>query len=284
MWNTRPTLTCGLLLAVCLLLPLAGCGSPAGSTETDQATSVARASDERAARGSTGSGVATAARTQAAAAGKYLFVFFWKADDDSSAAMRERFEQTMAGLSDRADAVAVNITDPAEQAIVDEYGLGRAPMPLVLAIAPNGAITGGFPTQFSEADLLSAFVSPVMQQCMKLLQDGKLVLLCVQGAQTELNDEAMQGVKDFAADPRFGEATQIVRLDPADGAEKLFLDDLELDPAIKTAVTVFLVPPGAPIAMFEGATSKDALVAALQRAASSSCCPGGACGPGGAPQ
>jgi len=89
----------------------------------------------------------------------------------------------------------------------------------------------------------------------------------------------MQGVRDFKADSRFAPATEIVMLDPADAAEAEFLNDLQLDPKNKEAATVFLAPPGVPIAIYEGATSKDELVATLHKA-SSACGPGG-CGPGG---
>ena len=159
-----------------------------------------------------------AARKQAADEGKYLFAFFWKTEDESTAAMRKLFDESLAKIADRANTVAVSITDTAEKEIVDEYDLDRAPMPLVLAIAPNGAITGGFPNQFSEQDLLSALATPATQQCMKHLQDGKLVFLCVQNDETGMNEEAMQGVKDFAADDRFSTATKIVVLDPSDEA------------------------------------------------------------------
>jgi hypothetical protein len=152
-------------------------------------------------------------------------------------------------------------------------------MPLVLALAPNGAVTGGFPGQFDEQDLLGAFASPCTEQCMKRLQEGKLVLLCVQNADTESNDAALKGVRDFKADERFGHATAIVTLDPTDPAEFEFLADLQIDPNSPEANTVFLVPPGAPIAMFQGATSKEELIANLERA-STACGPGG-CGPGG---
>ena len=87
------------------------------------------------------------------------------------------FDAAMKKTADRANVVAVSVDDLAEKDVVKEYGLERAPMPLVLAIAPNGAITGGFPTKFTEEDLLSAFATPATEQCMKLLQDGNLVLL-----------------------------------------------------------------------------------------------------------
>ena len=45
-------------------------------------------------------------------------------------------------------------------------------------------------------------------------------------------------------------------------------------------MTAFMAPPGAVIAEFTGATTKQELVAALEKAASAAC-PGGKCGPGG---
>ena len=93
-----------------------------------------------------------------------------------------------------------------------------------------------------------------------------------------MNEEAMQGVKDFVADERFRATAGIVLLNPTDEAEKPFLQDLDVGVTTKTATTVLMAPPGAPIAMFEGPTSKDLFVAQLQKAGS--CGPGGACGPG----
>ena len=88
-----------------------------------------------------------AAIKQAADAGKYLFMFFSKTDDDQTLAMRKVFDKAMEKVADRAQWIAVNVTDSSEKAIVAKFDLSRAPMPLVLAMAPNGAITGGFPNQ-----------------------------------------------------------------------------------------------------------------------------------------
>jgi hypothetical protein len=148
-----------------------------------------------------------------------------------------------------------------------------------LAIAPNGAVMGGFPTKFAENDLLAAFGSPCSEKCIKALQDGKLVLVCVQNESTKSNDEALRGVNEFKADEKFASATEIVMLDPADSDEKSFLADLKIDAKTTVATTAFIAPSGARIAEYEGATTKDALAAAV-RQASAGCGPGG-CGPGG---
>ncbi len=224
-------------------------------------------------------GPAMAAMDQAAQAKKYLFALFWKEEDQPTIAMRRVFAETMQRLADRAQSVVVRITDPAERDIVEKYDLDRAPLPLVLAIAPNGAIMGGFPTQFEESDLLAAFGTPASEQCMKALQDTKLVFVCVQNKRTKSNEAAMRGVRDFAADARFSHATEIVTIDPSDAAEASYLADLKIDPKEREAVTAFLSPPGSVIAEFRGATNKDDLVTSLLRA-STSCGPGG-CGPNG---
>jgi hypothetical protein len=151
-------------------------------------------------------------------------------------------------------------------------------MPLALAIAPNGAVTGGFPKNFTEDQLLGAVVSPGMQKALKALQGRKLVLLCVQNDSTRSNEAALKGVKEFKADPKFGQATEIVMVDPANAEESRLLKSFKVDPGIDEAVTVFLAPPGTPIATYRGATDKNMMMAKLTSTVSA--CAGG-CGPGG---
>ncbi len=65
-----------------------------------------------------------------------------------------------AKMADWAEVAAVQVTDPAEQELVARYDLSRTPLPLVMAIAPCGAITKAFTGQFTEAQLETAYVSP----------------------------------------------------------------------------------------------------------------------------
>jgi hypothetical protein len=269
----------GLIVAVGVgILGLAGCNNHASQNEASKAADAQHAVPSQSQPDNTGKGMVAIQR--AADAGKYLFLFCSRNEDEQTRAMRRVFDVAMEKAADRAEWVAIRIGDTAEKAVVSKYSLNRSPMPLVLAIAPNGAITGGFPTKFEEQQLLSAFATPCTEKVMKQLQDGKLVFVCVQNDKTKANDAALQGVHDFKADARFAHATEIVMLDPADSAETSFLTDLKIDPKTEDAMTVFLAPPGAAIAEYKGATDKEELVSTLQKASSSSC-PGGACGPGG---
>ena len=278
---------CSSLVAVGLALfaaglmgvALTGCGSSVAESGGAQAREANDRPKTSSADPTGGSGKGMAAIKQAADAGKYLFVFFSKADDEQTLAMRKVFDKAVEKVADRAQSVAVNIGDASEKAVVEKFDLSRAPMPLVLAMAPNGAITGGFPTKFEEQQLLDAFATPGTEKVMKSLQDGKLVFVCVQNDKTKSNDAAMQGVRDFKADTRFASATEIVTLDPTDKKEAGFLTDLKVSSDIAEATTVFVAPPGQAIGKFEGATNKDALIELLSKA-NTGCGPGG-CGPGG---
>ena len=208
----------------------------------------------------------------AAEANKYAFFFFFKSDDEQTRTMRKVFDETMSKVSDRAETVAVRTGDPNAREIVKKYGVNRAPMPLVLAVAPNGAVTGGFPGEFTEEQLLTAFVGPSSEKCFKALQQRKLTLLCVQNNETSLNEEAMRGVWDLKADLSFKNTTEIVLVDPSDPAEKGLLENLKVNPELEKATTIVLAPPGTAIATFEGATDRNMLVAAIQKASSGSGC------------
>lgn len=266
-------------LSIALAKGVLGLGGKAESSQNDSSANAGSAKATRPSGDSGNQGTAMAAMKDAAKEKKYLFAVFFKEQNEQMTAMKKTVDAVVVKAPDRATSVLVRVTDPAEKDIVEKFGLDRAPSPLALAIAPNGAVMGGFPTKCSEADLLNAFGSPTTEKCMKSLQDGKLVFLCVQNDSTKSNSDAIKGVNEFKADARFGGATEIVMVDPANSADASFLGDLKIDPKTQVAVTVFLAPPGSALAKFEGATDKDHLVDILQKA-STGCGPGG-CGPGG---
>ena len=217
------------------------------------------------------------AMENAARGGKYLFIYFWKQNDRQTKSMYGVFQNATGKMAEAADAVSVNITDPKEGSIVERFDVSRAPMPLVLAVAPNGAVTKGMPVSFDEKQLQEALVSQGTAACLKALQDRKVVLLCVQ---SQAAPNAFQGVRDFVADPRFAASAEIVTVDSTDQAEAAFLRSLQVDPRRDDGVTVLLAPPGKPVAKFASAVTKEQIVARVT-ASSSSCCPGGQCGPDG---
>ena len=174
--------------------------------------------------------------------------------------------------------VEIDVTAESEKEAVSKYQLAYAPMPLLLAIAPNGAVTGGFPVRASAESLKDTIVSSSTAKCLKGFQDQKLVFVCIQNEKSDQAKEAMQGVKDFAKDPRFAKDTLVIKVDPTDEGEGQLLTDLDVDPQSKEPVTVFFAPPGRFVGEFRGATNAEELVQTLVAAMYGGC---GSCGPGG---
>jgi hypothetical protein len=223
---------------------------------------------------------AQAAIDRAAAANKYVFLFFWKEKGSQTDQAWAAFQSAMAKVGDRAGAVSIWVADPAAKKLVDKYGARGAPMPLVLAVAPCGAITKAFTKAFDEKQLRTAFVSPCTQRCLKALQSGKLVFVCLVDQSNPRDKVAtFKGVEDFKADKKYGAATEVVLVNVRDTNEAAFLKELGVG-AQYAPMTVFLAPPGTVIGTFSRGTSK-AMFTAKLAAAQSGCCPGGSCGAGG---
>lgn len=222
-----------------------------------------------------------AAFYRASAANRYTFVFFHSGQNQQTDAMWAVLQSALAKVPGRAESVSVNITDPLDQEMVKSYGVDRAPMPLILVLAPNGAIMGGFPTKVEESQLLGAFGTPGMEQTMKFLQERRLVFVCFQNQMTQKNEAAMYGIKELQDDPSIGGAVRVVFVNPTDPNEGRFLTQLQIDPSQNVAQTVMLAPPGSAVGKFMGGTTKTMLLSKLQ--ASGGCgpggCAGGKCGP-----
>ncbi len=220
------------------------------------------------------------ALASAAEEGRYAFVFFWKENDEPTQQMRGVFQSAMKDLASSADAVSVSVIDPQEAATVKVFGVDRAPLPLVAAVAPNGAVTKAWPLKFTAQQLSEGIVSRGTAECLKAMQEKKLTLLCVRNAGTAYNPAASTAVAGFRADERFADATTVVEIDPTDSSEQNFLASLKVNPKTANAVTILLSPAGQPIAQFAGAITTNQLVDKVT-SAQAGCCPGGQCGPGG---
>lgn len=218
---------------------------------------------------------------KATSANKFALVFFWKDRGAQTDQAWADLRSAAAKMVNWAEVTAVQVTDPAEKQLVARHHLSRAPMPLVLAIAPCGAVTKAITGRITEAQIQSAYVSPCTQACLKAIQDRKLVMLCVMDRKDPYRSGAVpQGVQDFKADGRYGPVTEVVLVNATDQAEAAFLRELQVDPREPKPVTVLLAPPGSMVAKFAAGATKEQMVARLS-AAQSNRCANGTCGPNG---
>mgnify|MGYP005845373963 CR=1 FL=1 len=217
----------------------------------------------------------------AAKQSRYVFVTFYRKDDDASTKMQAALKPVQAKLSHRASFVSVDVDDPAQQDVVSKYGADRSPIPLTLVIAPNGAVTAGFPNEIKKTDFSDVFVSDGLAGTLKVLQSQKLAVVCVQGPRTKHNKTSFATAEELKTDPALGGAVEIVKVDPSDRSESKFMKMCQVDTRSTDAQLLVLAPPGRLVGKFDGTDTKDTIMASLRASLGGGGCGGGGCGPSG---
>ena len=204
----------------------------------------------------------------AAAEQKYTFLLFYKSNSAATQTMLRTLKRGLAARAAEATIAYVDAANPSQKALIDRYRVGRAPMPLTIAVAPNGAVTGLFAGKISDRQIADAFVTPKMAQCMKSMQQGRLVLVCVSST---AGSPVPQAVQEFQADPQFKDRTDVLSFQVNDPAEADFLQQLKIDPrTLRGSTTAFLAPPAVLVGKFGPTSTKSEMAAALH--AAGKCC------------
>lgn len=170
----------------------------------------------------------------------------------------------------RARFIEIDTANRSHAELLAKYGVSPAHLPLTIVVAPNGAITGGFPKQITDEDKATAFAgaltSPGMAEILLAIQQGKLAAICVQGAKTKHNSASLKAARNLAANPQFAaSAIKIIKVDPANAAEAKVMQVCRIDPSISDAQLVIIAPPGRVVGKFPGtATAKEVANAVIQ--------------------
>ncbi len=170
--------------------------------------------------------------------------------------------------SQRAEWTSVNINDNANRAVVEQYHVERGPMPMVLCVAPNGAVTGGMARQITDEAIEHLLVTPAMAEVTKALQDKKIVVIHVQ---QNARQPLPAGAAEFLADPAFNARSNTVILLLGDKAESRFISEMEIKAGdVPDSMVVVLAPPGVLVGKFPAKATGAQIAAALH--AAGKCC------------
>jgi hypothetical protein len=203
-----------------------------------------------------------------AEAGRYTLLVFYKQEGPATQSMLQAVKQHTSSRTDEASVILVPVGHPSEKRLVEKLGISRAPMPLCVVMAANGAVTGLFQKAPSAQEVANAFVTPTMLHCMKAMQDGKIVLISVERNGDGTPAAAVTG---FQADPHYQNRVATVSFNPADPRETDFLKQLDLDADNKGAIaTILLAPPGVLVGKYKANASHAEMAEEL--AAAGKCC------------
>lgn len=170
--------------------------------------------------------------------------------------------------------IEVDRSVAANAALINEYRLSTAPVPLFLVFASNGVLAGGQMLGAATPDSLAKMIpTPKKAEVLKAIQGGSAVLLIASKKGMEDQAKAMQNCATACGQIK-GKSTTI-QVDLSDPAEQLFLQEIRVDPKATAPTTVVLNAQGQIAGTFTGAADVGALVQAASKKAGGCCPPGG---------
>jgi hypothetical protein len=207
--------------------------------------------------------------------GKYVCLLLYKEKNAKLNAFQNAAEVLKKNQAGKVELVTADVLASTSESLLEKFRMDpeRMPMPFLMVIATNGAVTAAFVTEPDEKKLADSILSQQAAQCLKLLQDGKNVVLCIQGESTKNKEQVVEAVNAFLADKAYKDTFDKVIMDPSKSEDKAFLQKFNVTMTADEAVTIVLTSQGKIAGTFKGTTSKDQLVKALQ-ACGSGCASG----------
>ncbi|MBA2117042.1 hypothetical protein [Bremerella alba] len=205
---------------------------------------------------------------QAQQTGQYTFIVFYKDNSPQTQKMLQVVQQAVSSQPQQATIATSSMASAQGQAMAEKFQVSRAPMPMTVAVAPNGAVTGLFSRQIAKANIDAAIVPPVMMDCMKHLQDQKLVFVCL----TKSEQAAVPaGVRTLQLDPMFKDRMALIGLNVQDTSEARLMQQLKVDAdQVQGPYAALIAPPGVLVGHFSGTSTAEQIAAAIHKAGK--CC------------
>lgn len=199
---------------------------------------------------------------------QFTYVLFWKQNDPKTKQFAETIRRGVARNPAQATWKSVDVNDPANQQVVAHYGVSRAPMPLAICVAENGAITSVFTRRPNDEMLDRAIVTPAMVTVTKALQDKKIAVVHVKPTSEA---PLPYGALEFTQDAAFQSRTIVVDVLANDADEARFLKDMDFaSGTIRDSSIVVMAPPGVLVGKFPSTATMSDIATKLH--AAGKCC------------
>jgi hypothetical protein len=204
----------------------------------------------------------------AARDGKYTYLMFYREDNAATRQMASAIDRQVSRTSERTSWLRINVADRSAAAIVKRYDATRLPMPTVLGIAPNGAVTCVCQLKASQEQLDNAILTPRYCEMVKALQEQKITVVCLQPADSEL---VPAGVTQLAQDSNLKNYVVHISASASDLSEGRFFERMRVKTDIKEPVVLMFAPPGVHLGTFSANVSGQELAKTIHKSGKCSC-------------
>jgi|SaaInlV_200m_DNA_2_1039689.scaffolds.fasta_scaffold07753_3 hypothetical protein len=172
--------------------------------------------------------------------------------------------------------ITMDRSNAANKELLTKYRLSGAQLPLILVIASNGVVTGGFISNQATSEKIVALVpSPKKAEVLLALNNEKSVFVVVSNKSMSKNKEVISNCEQACEQMR--DKAEVVNIDLDDINEQKFLEELKVNQKASQPQTYILNTKGQITGSLSGAVDVKTLVATATKK-NSSCCPSGGSG------
>ncbi|MGE5343503.1 MAG: hypothetical protein ACM3SY_18700 [Candidatus Omnitrophota bacterium] len=208
--------------------------------------------------------------------GKFISLIFYEKKDPAYHTMSTCIDNFAKSSQGKLIVHQSRVSDPREKEIVDRFDIRRARLPVILIIAPNGAVTAGYEQKVTLDQVKKSVEVPeLMLKVLKPLQERKITLVLLQNEKTKFNKESSKAINDFIRDPKYKKVVSTINANPSASGSREFLRQCSLATPQTEAVVVVMLPPKTIAKVLKGKITKADVEASLQ-----TCTPGSGCCPG----
>lgn len=180
----------------------------------------------------------------------------------------------------KSNVILMNRTDAANQELVTKYQLAGAPLPLILVVATNGLVAGGYLLAQATPELLiKSIPSPKKADVMKALSEGKSVFMVVSSKNMTKKSDLVNTCQKACTEMENN--AKVIEVDMDNAQEKVFLAELNVNLSTTEPQTYVINSKGQVTGNFNSEVNSTTLVATAKKV-SGGCCPTGSgksCGP-----
>ena len=206
----------------------------------------------------------------------YTALYVHQGPEQRAGNLWESYEAALADdtFPDEVASAVLDLADGRQAALIDELGIEGVDAPVVLLVAPNGAITGGNAQEVDIGMIRSGLLPALDQAIILAFQRQRGVLLCIETGDAAADGPAQVGVDAAMALAVVSDGIDKVTATPETAGRAELLANLRLPAQPEQPITMLLMPPGRVAGLIHGPTERDAIFALIARAQSGGgCCP-----------
>lgn len=170
--------------------------------------------------------------------------------------------------------IQMNRSDAADAELAKKYGVAGAQLPIILVLAQNGSVAGGFLlSQATPERLVATIPSPKKAEVLKALGSNKSVFIVASSKSMNQKSDIVNTCAQACIEMQ--QNAKIIEIDLDDPKENSFLTELKIDRSLTTPTTFVINSKGQVTGKFDGEVNSTELVATAKKVSAGGCCPGG---------